>query len=128
MDTNILVRLLVNDDEKQVAKIKKTIKSEIDQNKSFLITNLVILETIWVLESCYKASREQIIEALEKVFTMMHFRFECMEELQLFLNEALQTSADLDDILIGLNTVRLGADKVITLDKKAGKLKQFECL
>jgi predicted nucleic-acid-binding protein len=54
-DTNLLVRLVVNDDEKQAAKAEKLLET----NQVF-ISRTVLLETEWVLRSIYKQSRSDV--------------------------------------------------------------------
>ncbi|HGG58822.1 MAG TPA: type II toxin-antitoxin system VapC family toxin [Gammaproteobacteria bacterium] len=54
-DTNLLVRLAVNDDERQADMAERLI----DSNEVF-ISRTVLLETEWVLRSVYKKSRDDI--------------------------------------------------------------------
>jgi len=54
-DTNLLVRVAVNDDQAQVT----TVRHLLAQNTVFL-SRTVLLETEWVLRAVYSKSREQI--------------------------------------------------------------------
>ena len=49
LDTNVLVRFLVRDDEVQLEKARKLIKREIAAGRRVFISQLVLLETEWVL-------------------------------------------------------------------------------
>lgn len=59
IDTNVLVRLLVRDDAKQVA----TAEAFVDG--SAWVSHLVLAETLWVLESVYDRTPAQLAAALE---------------------------------------------------------------
>lgn len=63
VDTNILVRLLTQDDELQHQK-----SLEIFKTQDVFIPDTVILETEWVLRFAYKFQPREICEALRKLF------------------------------------------------------------
>lgn len=62
IDTNIIVRLLVNDDADQYKKAY----SLFDQHEVF-IADTVVLETEWVLRFAYDFKSDQIADALTKL-------------------------------------------------------------
>lgn len=62
IDTNVLVRFLVKDDEKQAQRARALIDQE-----QILIPKTVLLETEWVLRYTYDLNREAVAEALGKV-------------------------------------------------------------
>lgn len=63
VDTNIIVRLLTQDDELQYRK-----SLEIFQNQDIFIPDTVVLETEWVLRFAYKFKPVEICTALRKLF------------------------------------------------------------
>jgi len=63
VDTNIIVRLLTQDDELQYQK-----SLEIFQTQTTFIPDTVILETEWVLRFAYKFKPVEICTALRKLF------------------------------------------------------------
>ncbi len=62
VDTNIIVRLLTQDDELQYRK-----SLEIFQNQTIFILDTVVLETEWVLRFAYKFKPVEICTALRKL-------------------------------------------------------------
>lgn len=56
LDTNILVRFLVRDDEAQAETIYKRFKQAESDKEVLFVPLLVVLETVWVLESVYERS------------------------------------------------------------------------
>ncbi|NJL35851.1 MAG: type II toxin-antitoxin system VapC family toxin [Leptolyngbyaceae cyanobacterium RM2_2_4] len=63
VDTNIIVRLLTQDDEAQFQKSVQIFKLE-----EFFIPDTVILETEWVLRFAYKFQPFEICKALRNLF------------------------------------------------------------
>ena len=53
VDTNVLVRFLVRDDEAQFEKARKLIKREVAAGRRVFVNQLVLMETEWVLRSRY---------------------------------------------------------------------------
>ena len=58
IDANVLIRLLVRDDAKQAKLADQFVV------KGAWVSHLVLAETLWVLNSVFKLSAEQLIEAL----------------------------------------------------------------
>lgn len=62
MDTNVVVRLFVDDDAEQTAR-----GSTLLQENEILISLSVLLETEWVLRSVYRFESHQIISAFQRL-------------------------------------------------------------
>ena len=63
IDTNILVRHLTGDPADLAARSTNFLKTE----RNLLLTDLVVAETVYVLESFYEAPRVQIAEAIRSL-------------------------------------------------------------
>ena len=100
IDTNIIVRFLVGDDEQQSQRAYQLFKNAESAKKELFVPLLVILEVVWVLESVYEIEREKIIEALRELMLMPVLRFEQQPAIQKFLQNAQKNSHDLSDLLI----------------------------
>jgi predicted nucleic-acid-binding protein len=61
LDTNVLVRFLVRDDEQQAKAVYRKFKQAEAKKEVFFIPVLVVLETVWVLESVYEITRQEIL-------------------------------------------------------------------
>lgn len=59
VDTNVVVRLLVRDDEQQVDAAERFASA------GAWVSHLVLAETVWVLDAVYERSAEQIAEAID---------------------------------------------------------------
>ncbi len=126
VDTNILVRFLIGDDERQ-AKIAYDIfkKAESEKDELF-VPLLVVLELIWVLESAYGIARAEILDSIREFLLMPILRFEHKSVLQQFILSAQADRFDLADLLIAHAAKNCGGETVLTFDKKVSKFKLFE--
>ena len=128
LDTNILVRFLVRDDEKQAEKARKRIKEAEMRRERLKIPLLVVLETIWVLESAYDKTRSEILDAICDMRQMPVFDFESDHVIEGLLNDSPKYKADLADIMIAHAAEAAGCESGITFDKCAAKLSFFNLL
>jgi predicted nucleic-acid-binding protein len=126
VDTNILIRFLIGDDEQQTKKVYKIFKKIESGNKELFVPLLVILELIWVLESAYEISRDEILDSISDFLLMPILKFEHQSALQQFILSAQGSRYDLSDLLIAHSARINGCETVITFDKKASKFNLFE--
>ena len=125
IDTNVLVRFLVRDDEAQYEKARKLIKREVAAGHRVFIGQLVLLETEWVLRSRYGLSKKQIIETISGLLDTTDVRFEDEPAIEEALFTWKDAVADFADCLIGAKNRRLGCRATATFDTKAAKLPGF---
>jgi predicted nucleic-acid-binding protein len=128
LDTNVIVRFLVRDDEKQAQSVYARFKKAEMAGEHLCISLTVILETIWVLESAYGLSRDDILGSFETMRQMPLFEFENGNVLDNLINEGRKTRLDLSDLLIAFSAQAAGCDSVLTFDKKASRLSLFELI
>ncbi len=128
IDTNVIIRFLVNNDAQQAATVRELFETAEKNKESFLIPIPVVLETIWVLSAVYDCTRDDILEALEHLLMLPVIKFEAQDRVYQLCKEARHTSVDLADILIGLTASDLGASPVLTFDKTAARTNLFELL
>ena len=125
VDTNVLVRFLVRDDESQFEKARKLIKREVAAGRRVFVSQLVILETEWVLRSRYSLPKILIIEAISGLLDAADVRFEDEPAVEEALFIWKDTTADFADCLIGAKNRRLCCRVTATFDVKASKLPWF---
>ena len=125
VDTNVLVRFLVRDDEVQFEKARKLIKREVAAGRRVFVSQLVLLETEWVLRSRYSLPKNLIIEAISGLLGATDVRFEDEPAIEEALFIWKDTAADFADCLIGAQNRRLGCRATATFDVKASKLPGF---
>jgi predicted nucleic-acid-binding protein len=128
LDTNILIRFLVRDDEKQAGTVYARFKRVESAREILFVPLLVVLETVWVLESAYDKSRKEILDAFDELRSMSILEFEKVHVLQDWLSEGSRSNADLSDLLIALAAQSCGCQGMFTFDKKALKFPFFQLL
>lgn len=76
IDTNLIIRFLVNDDQKKVARVETLLK---DKDSINILLDTVLAEIIWVLSSYYLLEKQEVVE---KVRALIHVdTIECNEVL-----------------------------------------------
>lgn len=125
IDTNILVRFLVQDDEAQFEKARKLIKREVAAGRRVFVNQLVLMETEWVLRSRYAVSKQQIIEAISGLLDATDVQCEDESAIEEAIFIWKESTADFADCLIGAKNRRLGCRATATFDLKASKLPSF---
>ena len=125
IDTNVLVRFLVRDDEAQFEKARKLIKREVAVGRRVFVSQLVLLETEWVLRSRYSLRKNLIIEAVSGLLDATDVRFEDEPAIEEALFIWKDATADFADCLIGAKNRQLGCRATVTFDAKASKLPGF---
>lgn len=128
IDTNILVRMLVADDKQQAQKVLRLFKQAEQKGESFFVSNLVLLELVWVLESVYECDRDEIVAALERLTLMPVLSLEKTDAVYKVVQSAQDTSQDISDLLIAYCAAEAGCDRLLTFDKRAAKHKLFQKL
>lgn len=125
LDTNILVRILVKDDEKQASLAIDFIKKTEVQ---VVINSVVFCELVWVLESCYNYPKEEIIECLSSVLKTKQFLIPEKEIIRQSLNLYQETKIDFSDALIAYKNKTEDCKYTITFDKQAAKTNLYKLL
>ncbi|MBW4541011.1 MAG: type II toxin-antitoxin system VapC family toxin [Myxacorys chilensis ATA2-1-KO14] len=100
LDTNIILRYLLRDDEEQWRLSDQYINSIVDTDNTCFINNIVLCELVWVLRSRYKLSREELIDTVEKLLRTNIFVFENQEAAWWADQQIKHGGADFSDYLI----------------------------
>jgi len=128
IDTNILVRFLVDDDPAQAQQVRQLFSGAEQQRGTYFVPLLVVLESIWVLESAYQVGRNELIEVFSDLLLLPVLEFEQREAVQAMLQTARNDPLELPDLLIAKSALRNGCECIVTFDKKAARSDAFELL
>lgn len=69
IDTNVLIRFLVRDNEEQSRKVKELFKQQEKEGNNIFISNIVLVEIIWVLQSGYEVPKSKVISTVKKILS-----------------------------------------------------------
>lgn len=128
LDTNVLVRLVVNDDPKQVAAATRFIAQNCSPDDPAFINNSVLCELVWTLERAYGFARAEIAKAMAAILGNGIFAVESAQRVTSALARYSRQSADFADLLIGGTNLERGCRFTVTFDRKAAKLDGFRLL
>ncbi|MDB5838783.1 MAG: putative nucleic-acid-binding protein contains domain [Herminiimonas sp.] len=120
LDTNVLVRYIAQDDQKQSAHATALIESLSRENPGF-ITLVSLIEVVWVMQACYKASRQEVIAILETLFRTQTLVVENAETAIKALRSFSGSNADFADCLIERSADKAGCEYTVTFDRNAAK-------
>jgi predicted nucleic-acid-binding protein len=114
IDTNVLVRFLVRDEERQFVKAEPV-----------FVSQLVLLETEWVLRSRYGLSKGEILGTFSGLLDSaeLHIEGELSVEQALFIWK--DSAAEFADCLIGMRHLEFGCQATASFDQRALKLPGF---
>ena len=121
LDTNVIVRFLVRDDETQWQIANQYIEQALQENEPCLINNIVLCEVAWVLRSRYKLNRETLITTLENLFNANLFVFENREAISWSIQQMKIGNADFSDYLITRINQLSGCHETASFDVKLGQ-------
>ncbi len=117
LDTNVLVRLLLEDDPDQSARALQVLEPLWEQGGRALLTDVVLAELEWVLDTAYGATRRQVLTSFSALLADDHFEMQDRSRVVEALRRYQEGSADLSDYLIGLAGSAAGANTTLTFDR-----------
>jgi len=125
LDTNVLVRFLVEDDPEQFERARRLIKREVGHDEPVLISLLVLLEAEWVLRSRYDLSKADILAVLSSLLETSDLQFEDEPSIEEAVFTWKDSVADFADSLINARHRQLGCRATASFDTKALKVAGF---
>jgi predicted nucleic-acid-binding protein len=125
VDTNVLVRYLIRDDQSQYEKARRLIDREVSKGEPVLVSMLVLLETEWVLRSRYELAKAEIVTAFSALLDTADLAFEDEPSVEHAVYSWKDSAADFADCLIEARNRRLGCRATATFDARALKLAGF---
>ena len=120
IDTNVLVRYLMQDDDVQSPIATRFIESLTAEKPGF-ITLVATVETTWVLSRAYKLTREQVVQALDALIRSRELIVDEGADVVCALRMFQTGSADFADCLIERMASRAGCTETVTFDSRAAK-------
>ena len=119
IDTNIILRYLVNDDDNFYNKAKNILKEAEIGKRKIQVKVVVIAECCYILESFYKKSKEEIASAMEVFLSQRWLKVEDRSALLSMWNNFRQNLHFVDCYLLAL--AGTNKYKIITFDKELNK-------
>jgi predicted nucleic-acid-binding protein len=128
LDTNVILRYLLQDDPKQTPLANHIVDQVLSQENPGFITLVTVLEIVWVLRSLLKQTRTEIATHLENLLAAD--TIEVQNEQQVF--EAVfalrRGTGEFEDALIGALNAWAGCPHTLTFDKRALRMPYFQLI
>ena len=120
LDTNVLVRYIMQDEPGQSAKATRLIESLDPDNPGF-VCMVTVIELYWVLSSCYDLSPKQAADALEALVHSRQLVVERSDMVVRALRIHAGGKADFPDCLIERSAAAAGCVQTMTFDVRAAR-------
>ncbi len=127
LDTNILLRFLIDDDREQVEAARSLLEQLTPERPGFVCRE-VTLEVVWVLERSYGFSRDSIATALEQLVSGDALHFEAGDDVIRAAYGYRRGGAGFADRMIAAAARRSGADALYTFDRRLAALQDVIAL
>jgi predicted nucleic-acid-binding protein len=120
LDTNVLVRIFIEDDPEQYRKVKEFLQSLTPESPGY-VSLIALIELAWVLRSQYTLNKMQLIQCLERLLGYPELVIEDHAAVTLALHRFSQFKADFADCLIERLGHAAGCGKTVTFDVDASR-------
>jgi predicted nucleic-acid-binding protein len=117
LDTNVLVRYLVADDDKQLAAVDRIMAQCRHRQEQVFVPVLVLCETVWVLASRYEQPKAAIVTALDRILSTDLFVVEQASLVRQCLEAYSRGKGDFADYVICGTTAENGCRETVTFDR-----------
>lgn len=117
IDTNILIRIINDDDPAQSKKIRTLLAPFDSVPQSVRINDVVLAEAVWTLQSAYRWNESEIVAALRVLAATSTFAFENRDTFLAAIGSYEQSGAGFGDCLIAGKNTDAGCDFTATFDR-----------
>ena len=124
LDTNVLVRYIVQDDPEQSAAAVRLIESRCTATPGY-VSVPVLAELVWVLASAYGYEKAAVIPVIRQLLRTAEYTVEDREIVWAALREFESSGADFADYLISHRNHARGCTRTYTFDRRAARGSHF---
>ena len=121
LDTNVLVRFLVNDDPRQ-GEAARALLAELASDRPGFVCREVAVELSWVLDRAYGFSRDRIATVFEELVACEELQFEASDDVIRAADGSRRGGPGFADRMIAAAARRAGAAPLCTFDRQAAEL------
>lgn len=120
LDTNVLVRYILQDDAAQSARAAALIEALGSESPGFL-SQTALVELVWVLTGAYAYSRSEVAAVLDALLRTAALRVDRHDRAWRALRAYAAGKADFADCLIVAGGVAAGCERTVSFDRKAAR-------
>jgi hypothetical protein len=120
LDTNVLVRYIMQDDPRQSARATALVES-LDIDRPGFVGLVSVIELYWVLTSCYHLTNDQVKQALDALLRTKQIVVDRSDQVLRALRVFDPGKGDFADCLIERIAASAGCEQTMTFDVNAAK-------
>jgi predicted nucleic-acid-binding protein len=117
VDTNVLVRFLVEDDARQSGAAAALVERAVQSEDALYVSGIVLCETVWVLTVSYRVPRLDVVKALQDLLRAKHLTFDYPDRLARAVDAFATGRGDFADYLVREEGFAAGCSSVATFDR-----------
>jgi predicted nucleic-acid-binding protein len=118
LDTNVLARYLTEDDPEQSPRAVALVEGALEEGERLFVTQIVLCELVWVLDSVYGYSREEIVSVVRDLLRARQLVIEDLDSARTALDRYFA------DFLIVERCRAAGCGRVDLFDGSLGKAEE----
>ena len=122
LDTNVLIRYVVQDDTAQLGAAKRLIRRLVARGSSIFIPVTVALELEWVLRTSFGYAKDDVLQVLSSLLSAAELSFESEQAVEVTLQLYRDGSADFADCLHIALAAQAGEQPLWTFDRGAARI------
>ena len=120
LDTNVLVRYIMQDDARQ-AQLATELMESLTVDELGFVPLVAVIELVWVLSSCFDLVRSQVVQAVETLLQTKEIQVENAEVVWRAVRLYRASAADFADCLIERSAAAAGCSRTMSFDRGAVK-------
>ena len=128
LDTNVLVRYIVQDDPEQAAAAARLIEGRCTARSPGYVSVPVLVELVWVLTTAYRHGKALVVAVIRQILRTAEFTVEDRDTILAALREFESGAADFADCLIAHRNHARGCPRTYTFDRRAARGNHFALL
>ena len=128
LDTNVLLRYLIKDDEAQGERSARVIRLAAGRGQPIFIGPVLLCEMVWVLESRYGYAKPEIVRTLTAILDADGFDIADRNVIRSAVDDYRTHKADFADCLIGRTNEAAGCRETVTFERRLKALDPFRVL
>jgi predicted nucleic-acid-binding protein len=120
VDSNVLLRLFVADDERQMAAVRSFFENRSADDPAF-ISSVVVTEFVWLLDRSYGFAYSAILAALDRLLASPDFVIEHAEVLADCISMGKSLKVDVADYLIVGIAREHGCEQTVSFERPSSR-------
>lgn len=126
LDTNVVLRYLLQDDPRQVWQANEIFERRLSEREPGFLSLVCVLEIVWVLRSLLRQRAVEIAAHLEHLLAADSLVVQNEQQVFEAAFALKRGTGEFEDALIVALNAWAGCEKTLTFDRRAGRLTGFE--